>query len=134
MGKLRLTTALIGFLVIAFTCSCSSSKPPISVRVSASATQTDYSESVTVTATITNDSSGSGVSWSLNGPGSLTNQGLSVKYAAPSNGSGVQSATITATSVADNTKTASVSITINPYPSITTLSLPGGSAGTRTGA
>ena len=41
----------------------------------------------------------------------------------------MQSATITATSIADNTKTASVKITINPLPSITTTSLPGGSAG-----
>jgi len=130
MGKLRLASGLAGFLAIAFACSCSSS-PPISVQVSASATQTDQGGPVNVTATVTNDSSERGVSWSLNGPGSLTHQSsLSVVYAAPSNGSGVQSATITATSVADNTKTASVIITINPAPSITTTSLPGGSAGT----
>jgi Putative Ig domain len=130
MGKLRLTTALIGFLAIAFACSCSSTPPPpISVQLSASATQIDQGQSVSVTATVTNDSSARGVSWSLNGPGSLTNQSsLSVTYAAPSNGSGVQSATITATSVADNTKTASVKIAINLPLSITTLSLPGGSA------
>jgi len=84
-----------------------------------------------MTATVTNDFSARGVSWSLTGPGSLTSQSsFSVTYAAPSNGSGVQSATITATSVADNTKTASVKIAINPLPSITTASLPGGSAGT----
>jgi hypothetical protein len=131
MGKLRLATALTGFLAIAFGCSCSSSAPPISVQVSASATQTDQGKSVSVTATVANDSSARGVSWSLNGPGSLTNQSSSsVTYAAPSNGSSVQSATITATSVADNTKTASVNIAINLLPSITTASLPGASAGT----
>jgi len=133
MGKLRLATTLAGFLAIAFASSCSSSAPPlpISVQLSAAATQTDQGKSLSVTATVTNDSSERGVSWSLNGPGSLTNQsGLSVTYAAPSDGSGVQSATITATSVADNTKTASVTIAINPAPSITTTSLPGGSAGT----
>jgi hypothetical protein len=92
--------------------------------------QTDQAESVSITARVANDSSNRGVSWSLSGPGSLTNQfSLSVTYAAPSNGSGVQSATITATSVADNTKVASVKITINPSPSITTGSLPADSAG-----
>ena len=130
-GEFRLASALTGFLAIVWACSCSSSAPPISVRISASAPQTDQGESLSVTATVSNDSSARGVSWSLNGPGSLTNQsGLSVTYAAPSNGSGVESAIITATSVTDNTKTASVKIAINLPPSITTLSLPGGSAGT----
>jgi hypothetical protein len=133
MGKLRLDSALAGFLAIAFACSCSSSSsaPPISVQVSALATQTDQGASVGVTAIVRNDSSESGVSWSLTGPGSLNNRSLlSVAYAAPSNGPEVQSATITATSVADHTKTSSVMIAINPPPSITTASLPGGSAGT----
>jgi hypothetical protein len=130
-GKLRLANALAGLLAVTFACSCSSSAPPISVQLSAAATQTDQGESVSVTATVSHDSSARGVSWSLNGPGSLTGQSsLSVTYAAGSNGSGVQTATITATSVADNTKRASVAITINLAPSITTNSLPGGSAGT----
>jgi FG-GAP-like repeat/Putative Ig domain len=132
MGKLRLVAALNGLLAIAFACSCSSSTPPVSVQVSASATQTDQGKSVIVTATVTNDSSAGGVSWTLNGPGALSNQvGLSVVYdAPPANGSGVQTATIAATSVADNTKTAAVKITINPPPTIATGSLPAGSAGT----
>src|SRR6202167_6664529 len=114
MGKLCLATALIGFLAIVFACSCSSSAPPISVQLSASATQTDQAKSVSVTAAVANDASDGGVSWSLNGPGSLTSQSsLSVTYSAPSNDSGVQSATITATSVEDNTKTASVKTAIN---------------------
>jgi len=129
MPTLRVAGGFAGFLAIAFACSCSNS-PPISVQVSASASQTDQTKSVNITATVTNDSSNRGVWWSLNGPGSLTSQTTSSVYVAPSNGSGVQSATITATSVADNTKTASVKITINPLPSITTNSLPGGSEGT----
>jgi hypothetical protein len=131
MAKLRLATTLTGFLAIAFACSCSSSAPPISVQLSASAVQTDQAKSVSVMAAVSNDSSARGVSWSLNGPEALTGQSsLSVTYSAPSNGVGVQSATITATSVADKTKTASVKVTINPAPSITTIFLPGGSAGT----
>jgi FG-GAP-like repeat/Putative Ig domain len=135
MEKLRLPTALAGLLAIAFACSCSSSAPtsvpPVLVQLSASATQTDQGASVTVTATVSNDSLERGVSWSLSGPGSLAHQSiLSVTYTAPSNGSSVQSAIIMATSTTDNTKTASVKIAINPPPSITTTSLPGGSAGT----
>ena len=132
MTKIRLAPALAVLLAIAFASSCSSSAPPpISVQVSASATQTDQGKSVSVTATVTNDSMVRGVSWSLTGPGSLTSQSaLSVTYAAPSNGPAGQSATITATSVSDNTKTAPITVTVNLPPSITTISLPGGSAGT----
>jgi hypothetical protein len=131
MGKLRLASASAGFLAIALACSCSTSAPPISVELSASATQTDQGAQISVTATVANDSSYRGVSWSLSGPGSLTDQSsVSVTYAAPSNGLGVQSATITGTAVADKTKAASVTITVNPAPSITTISLPEGSAGT----
>ncbi len=100
-------------------------------QVSASVTQTDQGQLVSITATTTNDSADRGVTWSLSGPGSLVNQfSLAATYAAPSTGSGVQTATVTATSVSEPARTASVTITINPLPSITTLSLPGGSAGT----
>jgi len=104
----------------------------MSVSLSPSSPQAiDLGQTLTVGATVTNDSSARGVSWTLNGPGSFSSQSSgSVTYAAPSNGSGVQSATITAMSAADNTKTASVRISIDLPPSITTTSLPGGSAGT----
>lgn len=131
MERLRLATALTGFLTIAFACSCSSPPPGVSVQVSASAMEIDQGQSASVTATVNNDSSEHGVTWSLNGPGSLTKQtGFSVTYVASLNGAAAQNATITATSVADNTKTALVSITVNPSPLITTGFLPGGSAGT----
>jgi|SRR5580700_1317900 hypothetical protein len=127
MSRLHPPAALTAFLIIiiACLCSCSSSAPPISVQVTAAATQIDQTQSISVAATVSNDSSGRGVLWSLTGPGSLTNQSsLTVTYDAPSNGSGAQSATVTATSAADNTKMASVKITVNTLPSITTLSLP----------
>jgi hypothetical protein len=128
---LRLAAGLGGLLVIQFASSCSSS-PPISVEVSASSMQTDQGESVTVTAAVMNDSSDLGVSWSLSGPGSLTNQSsLSVTYVAPGGGSGVQSATITAAAgPAGHTQTGSVTVTINPQPSITVAPLPAGTTGT----
>jgi hypothetical protein len=120
-------------MVLAFASACSSSHsaPPISVQLSPSATKADYGQSITITASVANDASLDGVSWSLSGPGSLTNKTTGgVTYATPSGGSQTQTATITATSVADSMATASLQITMNPQPLITTASLPNGTQGT----
>jgi hypothetical protein len=131
MCRILLAAACIGFLAVCFACSGSHSAPPISVQISASATAIDQGQSASINAAVTNDSSERGVSWSLSGPGALTGQSSSsVTYTASSNGSGVQAATITATSIADNTKSSSVNITINPALSISTTSLLGASVGT----
>lgn len=115
-------------LLLLLVSSCSS-PPPVSVQLSASATLTDQGESVRLTAATANDSS-RGVFWTLTGPGSLRSQSaFSATYVAPTTGSSVQSATITATSVADRTKAASVSIAVNPLPLITTESLANALAG-----
>jgi hypothetical protein len=124
---------LIASLAITFASSCSSSGPPISVGLSASSAQTDQGKSVAVTAMVANDSSGSGVLWSLVGPGSLASQSpTSVTYVAPapSNTSTVQSATVSARSVKDPTKTASMQISVNPLPFIAAVLLPSANAGT----
>ncbi|MGA7440597.1 MAG: hypothetical protein WBW82_00390, partial [Candidatus Sulfotelmatobacter sp.] len=57
-------------------------------------------------ATVTNDTSSKGVSWALTGPGSLTSaMGPSVTYTSPTTSlTSAQQATVTATSVADPTK------------------------------
>ena len=108
----------------------SSSKPIIGVTVSPSAAQNiDQSQSVKITATVSNDSASAGVSWSVTGNGSLSGQTSSaVTYDAPTSGS-AGSATVTATSVADATKTASVTINYAVLPTITTTSLPSGVEG-----
>jgi hypothetical protein len=98
---------------------CGSSSPPISVNLSpASAQAIDQSQAVTVTATLTNDTSSRGVAWTLTGPGSLSNlTGPTVTYNSPTTSiTSAEQATVTATSVADQTKTASLQITVNPYP------------------
>jgi hypothetical protein len=99
---------------------CSSSSPPIAVSLSPSSSAAiDQSLTVAITATVTNDASDQGVRWSLNGPGSLTSTGPSVTVTYVSPGSGIASAeqaTVTATSVTDPTKSASLAITVNPYP------------------
>lgn len=113
------------------TSGCSSS-PPISVSLSPSSPQAiDQGQTVGIAATLTNDTSSKGVSWSLIGPGSLSNStGLSVTYNSPTtNLTSSQQATVTATAEADQTKKASVQIAVNPYPQIPFQTLSSGSVG-----
>jgi len=129
----RLFVGLLGLLAVEFFTACGSSKPPIIVTVTAPRSQTDQGLTIPITAQITNDSSGQGLKWSLTGVGSLSaTSGGSVTYTAPavSNITTVQSATVTATSVADPTKSASLAIIVNPWPIFANLfSLASGSAG-----
>jgi hypothetical protein len=94
---------------------CSSS-PPISVSLSSNMQAADQGIPVAITATVINDSSSKGVKWSLNGPGTLSSSsGLSVTYNSPADLTNPQQVVVTATSVKDPTKSASLSITINPH-------------------
>ncbi|MGD0213931.1 MAG: FG-GAP-like repeat-containing protein [Terriglobales bacterium] len=123
---------LFAVAMVAVMGGCSGSPPPISVSLSPSSPQAiDQSQAVALTATVTNDSSGKGVSWSLNGPGSLSNStGLSVSYISPTTTiTSAQQATVTATSTADQTKSASERITVNPYPVVPFQNLASGSVG-----
>lgn len=92
----------------------------------------DQGQTVAITATVMNDTSSKGVSWSLTGPGSLNNAtGLSVTYSAlTTNLTSAQQAAVTATSIADKTKSAAVQITVNPNPQIPFQSLANGTVGT----
>jgi hypothetical protein len=84
--------------------------PVVSVSIAPSAAQTiDAGQTISFTATVTNDSSAKGVTWSLTGPGTLSNQtATSATYTGA-----VGTAKVTATSVADATKSASTNITVN---------------------
>jgi hypothetical protein len=96
---------------------CSNSQPPISVSLSPSTPQAiDQRQSVAINATVTNDRSSKGVKWSLNGPGSLNaSTGPSVTYISPTTTlTGAQQAWVTVTTVADPTKSATLTITVNP--------------------
>lgn len=123
---------LFAIAMAALGAGCSTS-PPISVRLSPSSAQAiDQSQTVGITATVGNDTSNKGVAWSLTGPGSLSNStGLFVTYNSPTtNLTSGQLATVTATSEADQTKSASLQITVNPYPQIPFQTLTSGSVGT----
>ncbi|HVN19165.1 MAG TPA: FG-GAP-like repeat-containing protein [Dongiaceae bacterium] len=113
-------------------CSSSSAPPPISVSLSPSSAQAiDQGQTLSITVTVINDKSGKGISWGLTGPGSLSNStGPSVTYSSPTtNVTSAQQATVTATSLADATKNASLQITVNPFPQITSQTLANGSVG-----
>src|SRR5580704_3646370 len=135
-------------LVVAIA-GCAGGSPPIALTFpSGSAQAIDNGQSVNITV---NGAGTKGVTWSLSGPGSLSNQTLtSVTYNATATGavlpakatalgSAIHSAstsaadptaTVTATSVADTSKSAAVTINITPPPAIPTTSLPAGTEGT----
>jgi hypothetical protein len=124
MSKFRHYFALFLVVILIAMVGCSSSSsPPISVSLSPSSAAIDQSQTVNITATVVNDSSDKGVSWNLTGPGSLSSStGLSVTYTSPTTSlSSAQQATVKATSLADQTKIASLQITVNPYPQISPL-------------
>jgi len=133
---LRERSCLVTLFVLALAalisgCS-SSSRPPISVSLSPSSPQAiDQTQNVAIAVTVTNDPANKGVSWTLTGPGSLSNStGQTVTYSTPTTALvSSQQVTVTATSAADPTKKASVGITVNPDPQIPTQSLANGSVG-----
>jgi hypothetical protein len=115
-----------------FAGGCSSSSPPIWVSLSPSSPQAiDQGQTAEITATVMNDGSAKGVSWTLTGPGSLSNStGLSVSYIPPkTNLTSSQQVAVKATSLADPTKSASLEITVNLYPQIPFQTLANGSVG-----
>ena len=82
-----------------------------------------------MTVTITNDSTGQGVTWSLSGPGSLSNiTTTSATYTGSM--TAADTATITVTGVANPTEIASASLYMVPLPTINTATLPTGAIGT----
>ncbi|MGB4784645.1 MAG: putative Ig domain-containing protein [Candidatus Acidiferrum sp.] len=134
-------------LMVAVLEGCSTGSQTIALTFPSGSAQTiDNGQSVTITV---NGAGTQGVTWSLSGPGSLTNQtSTSVTYNAPAVGavakamargasatnplasSADPTATVTATSVANPAKSATMTISVTPPPVITTTTLPAGTEGT----
>ncbi|MGA8300564.1 MAG: putative Ig domain-containing protein [Terriglobales bacterium] len=128
----RCVIGLISVFFISLLVACSnSSTPSISVSLTPGATQSiDQAQTVSITATIANDSKSAGVTWSVAGGGTLSNQMASgATYNAPASVTTSFPATVTATSVSDPSKSASLRINVNPLPTITTQSVPQATAG-----
>jgi Putative Ig domain len=145
---MKLAALSLCLIVVVILAGCgSAAQPPIALTFpSGSAQALDNGQSVTITVT---GAGSQGVTWSLSGPGSLTNQtSTSVTYNAPAVGaiakamakaastanplvsSADPTAMVTATSVANSAKSATVTISITSPPSITTTTLPSGTEGT----
>lgn len=111
---------LVGCVPTIFTVGCASA-PPISITLTPSSAQSvQQGQTVSVSATVANDTSNKGVTWTLSGAvcsgaacGSLTNQSAtSVTYNAPTSIPLDLKVTVTATSAANPSKSASVAITV----------------------
>jgi hypothetical protein len=128
----------LGFLTATILSGCGSSKSApaltgILVSFNGGSSHTiSQGQSILLTVSVTNDPSGKGVIWKLAGPGTFSKQtGTSVQYDAPASMASTVTATVTATSFADPSKSATATIAINRPPlAIATSSLPDGVTGT----
>jgi hypothetical protein len=123
------------FAVLAVLSGCGGGGPkPLAVTLSLASPQAvDYGQTLAFTATVTNDVMAKGVTWTVSGAGTLTGQtATGATYMAPAPGGAIanSSGTLTATSVADPTKTISVLINVTPPPAISTTTLPAAIEGT----
>ena len=122
---------LIAVLTLGVSGCGGTSTPAIVVNLTSSSTGIDQAQTATLTASVTGDSKSAGVQWSLSGNGTLSGQTTSsATYNAPNPVTSAFTATVTATSITDPTKSMSVQIKVNPLPAITTTSLPNATAGT----
>src|SRR6185312_8251789 len=112
---------------------CSNSPSlPISVALSPSSPQAiDQGLTLSIKAAVMNDTSSKGVTWSARGVGSVSSStGSSITYTPPTATlASAQQVTVTATSIADPTKSASVQITVNPYLALNFPTLVNGTVG-----
>jgi hypothetical protein len=113
--------------------------PPITVSLKPSAqTNIDQAQTLNFTATVNNDTSNQGVTWSVSGAscsgtacGTFTNPTTTAAtYNAPASVSANMTVSVTATSIADTTKSASTPVVVAPPPAITTTTLPSGAVAT----
>lgn len=120
---------LVLFYALSFP-GCSSNGTIVITLSPAAPPAINAGQSQAITASLENDINNQGVTWSLSGPGNLTTEtSTSVTFVAPLGISIATSSTITATSVANTTVTASVIVTVNPVLAISTSSLPVGNVG-----
>jgi hypothetical protein len=122
------SVAILTFFLV----GCASGSHPIVVNLSPGGTKAiDQAQTIPITASVANDSKGAGVQWSVSGGGTLQGStSVSTTYSAPATVSSAITAVVTATSITDTSKSASLQITVNPPPTITTTTLPTATAGT----
>jgi hypothetical protein len=132
MLRVRFCWTVLFVVATATLAACGGGSTPISVSLSPSSPQAiDQGETASFTATVTNDPSRKSVSWTLTGPGSLSNSaGQTTTYTPPTNNlTSSQQVTVTATSISNPSKSASLQITVNPAIQIPFQALADGSVG-----
>ncbi|HEY0702803.1 MAG TPA: hypothetical protein VGD60_08560, partial [Candidatus Acidoferrales bacterium] len=112
------------YLAIAFVVAgCgggSNSNKTISVSISGAPTTIAPSAMATLSAVVTNDAANAGVTWGVTGAGTFTSTTTQLIYTAPATVPDTPTVTVTATSVTDPTKMATVTFTIaTPTISVT---------------
>ncbi|MGA8540423.1 MAG: putative Ig domain-containing protein [Terriglobales bacterium] len=126
-----LFSGLMAVLTLGLSGCGGSSTPAIGVTLTSSSAGIDQAQTATLTASATNDTKSAGVQWSLSGNGTLSGQTTSsATYNAPNPVTSGFTATVTATSITDPTKSMSVQIKVSPPPAVTATSLPNATAGT----
>jgi len=128
-----LVLSLCGLCLLAGCGSGAPPPPPISVALTPNSAQAlDANQSDTLTASVTNDSSNQGVNWTVTCPSGANTcgamaqaksaSGVANQYVAPPNVSVTETVKVTATSVSDSTKSATIQVTVNP--ALTLVNLP----------
>jgi hypothetical protein len=130
VARFRILLLVLGLVSTLMFTSCSGGSG-ISIALSPNTTPTiNQGATQSITATVSNDSSNAGVTWTLSGPGVLSDSSTTaVTYVAPSVLSASTSATVTATSVTNTSVTATLTITVNAVFGITSISLESGTLG-----
>ena len=130
MARFRILLLVVGVASTIVFSSCSG-KSGISVSLTPSTSPTiNQGATQSITATVANDTANAGVTWTLSGPGVLSNSSTTaVTYVAPSVLSADTSATVTATSVTNTSATATLTINIDAVFEIISTSLESGTLG-----
>ena len=102
----------------------SSTTTPVVLSTATGSAQVQAGASLVVTASVTNDTSKAGVTWILTGEGTLTDQTKdTATYNAPTGFAGTLTPVITATSIADPTKSNSAPLIVSGLPIIDATTL-----------
>ncbi|MGA7684925.1 MAG: putative Ig domain-containing protein [Terriglobales bacterium] len=119
-------------VLISLLVACGASTAPIAITLSPSGSKAvDQAQTVSITASVQHDAKNGGVTWSVSGGGTLSNQSAtSATYNTPVSVSSPITAMVTATSISDTSKSATLQITVNPVPTIATQSVQAATAGT----
>ncbi len=139
---MRNILAFITIIAVVFCCSCGGSSPPSNASqqiaiTPLSATTIVHSQTVEFNAAVTNDTASAGVTWAVSGNGCTGDacgtmsytEPFHAHYTAPPSPNAELTATVTARSVTDPTKSASVTVAVWPHLVITTASLFNGAQG-----